>query len=110
MEENDEYNEEVISFKTLFLLSLLMIFLTLGKVIIFEQEIAEALDDIISLLGILVPFSSILCIKLYTILMMKRLIKGKLLVKKYEIIDYLAYATCICTDKTGTLTYNKMEI
>lgn len=64
-------------------------------------------------IGILVanvPEGLLACITICLALTASSLMKKELLVKNLEAIDSLGSSSCILTDKTGTLTKNKMLV
>lgn len=64
----------------------------------------------ISLIVASVPEGLLATVTLSITLAANRLAKKQVLVKKLECVETLGSTSCICTDKTGTLTQNRMTI
>jgi len=57
-----------------------------------------------------VPEGLLMTITLTLAITAKKMAKEYVLVKNMESIETLGCTSCICTDKTGTLTQNKMTV
>lgn len=71
------------------------------------------LDNIVFAIALIVanvPEGLLATVTLSVTLAANRLAKKQVLVKKLECVETLGSTTCICTDKTGTLTQNRMTI
>ena len=69
--------------------------------------------NIIFMIGIIVanvPEGLLLTVTVSLALTAKRMADKMVLVKNMESIETLGSASCICSDKTGTLTQNKMTV
>ena len=69
--------------------------------------------NIIFMIGIIVanvPEGLLLTVTVSLALTAKRMHEKMVLVKNMESIETLGSASCICSDKTGTLTQNKMTV
>jgi len=80
--------------------------LTVGLLIGFEP--INALTLAIGITVANVPNGLILEVTISLTLTAKRLAKRKVLAKNLQAVETLGCTTCICSDKTGTLTMNKM--
>jgi sodium/potassium-transporting ATPase subunit alpha len=57
-----------------------------------------------------VPEGLLICVTVCMALAAKRMGERNVLVKNMQSVETLGSATCICSDKTGTLTQNKMTV
>jgi sodium/potassium-transporting ATPase subunit alpha len=57
-----------------------------------------------------VPEGLLGCITISLAITAKRLAEQQVLVKNLESVETLGSTSCICSDKTGTLTQNKMTV
>lgn len=99
-----------------FVLVITTIAITLGVIFFFLSLFVveySALECIIFAIGILVanvPEGLLACITISLAITAKKLAEKQVLVKNLEAVETLGSTSCICSDKTGTLTQNKMTV
>jgi sodium/potassium-transporting ATPase subunit alpha len=99
-----------------FVLIITVIAITLGVVFFLLALFVvkyPALECLIFGIGILVanvPEGLLACITISLAITAKRLADRQVLVKNLEAVETLGSTSCICSDKTGTLTQNKMTV
>lgn len=74
---------------------------------------ADAINNVIFCIGILVaniPEGLQITVTVCMALTAKRMAARKVLVKNLQSVETLGCTSCICSDKTGTLTQNKMTV
>lgn len=99
-----------------FVLIITIIAISLGVVFFLLALLVvkySALQCIIFGIGILVanvPEGLLACITISLAITAKRLSEKQVLVKNLEAVETLGSTSCICSDKTGTLTQNRMTV
>jgi sodium/potassium-transporting ATPase subunit alpha len=99
-----------------FVLIITVIAITLGVIFFLLALFVvrySALQCIIFGIGILVanvPEGLLACITISLAITAAKLADKQVLVKNLEAVETLGSTSCICSDKTGTLTQNKMTV
>lgn len=99
-----------------FVLLITVIAITLGVAFFFCARYVVGyswINSIVFGIGILVanvPEGLLGCITISLAITAKRLAEKQVLVKNLESVETLGSTSCICSDKTGTLTQNKMTV
>lgn len=88
------------------LLGVLFFFIALGK----GWSIIRVIVLAISIIVANVPEGLLATVTVSLTLSAKRMARKQVLVKKLEAVETFGSTTCICSDKTGTLTQNRMTI
>lgn len=99
-----------------FVILITVIAIGLGVVFFFAARFAVGyswVDSMVFGIGILVanvPEGLLGCITISLAITAEKLAKKQVLVKNLEGVETLGSTSCICSDKTGTLTQNKMTV
>lgn len=96
--------------KTIGLVSLLISVLLFVVGFINRMEIAELFLVVITFAVKIVPESLSIIITIILALGVKRMAKRHAIIRKLSAVETLGSVNIVCTDKTGTLTQNKMEV
>lgn len=78
--------------------------------IVFVQYILESLMIAVALIAVAVPEGLPMSITMSLAMSMRRMLRENNLVRKLHACETMGAATVICTDKTGTLTQNRMQV
>ncbi len=76
----------------------------------FVQYILESLMLAVALIAVAVPEGLPMSITMSLAMSMRRMLRENNLVRKLHACETMGAATVICTDKTGTLTQNRMQV
>jgi len=74
------------------------------------QSVNLSVSEAIGIIVANVPEGLLGCITVSLAITAKRLSEKYVLVKNLEAVETLGSTSCICSDKTGTLTQNKMTV
>ena len=75
-----------------------------------KQPLSACVQEAIGIIAANVPEGLLGCITISLTITAKRLSEKNVLVKNLESVETLGSTSCICSDKTGTLTQNKMTV
>lgn len=73
----------------------------------------DIVDNLVQMIGIIVanvPEGLLLCVTVALTIIAKNMAAKNVLVKALESVETLGSTSCICSDKTGTLTQNRMTV
>lgn len=100
--------ERFIRLISIIAISLGVLFFALG--FIYGYDVITNLIYMIGIIVANVPEGLLVTVTVCLALTAKRMAERMVLVKNLEAVETLGSTTCICSDKTGTLTQNKMTV
>jgi sodium/potassium-transporting ATPase subunit alpha len=111
--ENQETPIHVEIHKFIFMITFLAVFLGVTFLIAGFIKGYDPVTNLVFMIGIIVanvPEGLLATVTVSLTLTAKRLSYKQVLVKNLESVETLGSTTCICSDKTGTLTQNRMTV
>jgi sodium/potassium-transporting ATPase subunit alpha len=100
--------DRFIKFISCIAVSLGILFFILG--FIYGYDVVTNLIFMIGIIVANVPEGLLVTVTVCLALTAKRMAEKMVLVKNLESVETLGSTSCICSDKTGTLTQNKMTV
>merc|ERR1719486_260187 len=111
--ENQDTPIHIEIHKFIFLITFLAVFLGVTFLIAGFVKGYDPVTNLVFMIGIIVanvPEGLLATVTVSLTLTAKRLSYKQVLVKNLESVETLGSTTCICSDKTGTLTQNRMTV
>ena len=96
--------------KTLGILALIICFVIFGIGLLYGKDVIEMFLTAVSLAVAAIPEGLPAVSTIVLAIGVQRMVKKNAIVKKLPAVETLGSATVICSDKTGTLTQNKMTV
>lgn len=96
--------------KRLFLIGVILSLIVIGAFFITRGDFTQALLNGLATAMAMLPEEFPVILSVFLAIGAWRLSRKKLLTRKSSAIEILGSATVLCSDKTGTITQNKMEI
>ncbi len=96
--------------KTLGIVALIICFVIFGIGLLYGKDVIEMFMTAVSLAVAAIPEGLPAVSTIVLAIGVQRMVKKNAIVKKLPAVETLGSATVICSDKTGTLTQNKMTV
>ena len=96
--------------KTLGIVALIICFVIFGIGLLYGKDVIEMFLTAVSLAVAAIPEGLPAVSTIVLAIGVQRMVKKNAIVKKLPAVETLGSATVICSDKTGTLTQNKMTV